>query len=107
MHTGWTFVDWLQYLLSFALVIGLLLSLLWSLRKLQNGQMGLRKSDRRLQTLESLSVGPRQKILLLRVDDRVVLVGVTAHQMTALSPWPETAPPLTSSLSTPPEVPPP
>jgi flagellar protein FliO/FliZ len=92
MHTGWNFMDWLQYLLSFALVIGLLLSLLWSLRKLQNGGPGLRKSDRRLQMIESLSVGPRQKIVLMRVDDREVLIGITAHQMTALSPWPETGP---------------
>jgi len=90
MHSGWNFVDWLQYLLSFALVIGLLLALLWSLRKLQNGGPGLRKSERRLQMIESLSIAPRQKIVLVRVDDRDVLIGVTAHQMTALSPWPET-----------------
>ncbi len=107
MHTGWNFVDWLQYLLSFALVIGLLLSLLWSLRKLQNGAPGVRKTDRRLQTLEALSVGPRQKILLIRVDDREVLIGVTAHQMTALSPWPEASPLPAAPAATPNEAPPP
>jgi flagellar protein FliO/FliZ len=100
-------MDWLQYLLSFALVIGLLLSLLWSLRKLQNGTPGVPKNDRRLQTLEALSVGPRQKILLVRVDDREVLIGITAHQMTALSPWPETAPLPAALAATPNEAPPP
>ena len=88
MNSGWTFFDWLQYALSFALVIGLLLALLWTLRKMQNGSTMLRKKSQRLHTVETLSVGPRQKILLIQVDGQDVLVGVTAHQMTALSPWP-------------------
>jgi flagellar protein FliO/FliZ len=69
-------------------VIGLLLALLWTLRKMQNGSTLLRKKNQRMHTLETLSVGPRQKILLIQVDGQNVLVGVTAHQMTALSPWP-------------------
>ena len=92
MNTGWTFTDWLQYAFSFALVIGLLLAVLWGLRKMQSGASFLRKNSQRLQTIESLSVGPRQKILLIQVDGQDVLVGVTAHQMTALSPWPVQAP---------------
>jgi flagellar protein FliO/FliZ len=92
MNTGWTFSDWLQYAFSFALVIGLLLAVLWGLRKMQSGASFLRKNSQRLQTIESLSVGPRQKILLIQVDGQDVLVGVTAHQMTALSPWPVQAP---------------
>jgi flagellar protein FliO/FliZ len=88
MNTGWTFFDWLQYALSFALVIGLLLALLWTLRKMQNGSTMLRKKNQRMHTVETLSVGPRQKILLIQVDGQDVLVGVTAHQMTALSTWP-------------------
>ncbi len=88
MHTAWTFADWLQYLLSFALVIGLLLGLLWTLRRLQGGSLLARKSTQRLQILESLSIGPRQKIMLIQVDGHDVLIGVTAQQLTALSPWP-------------------
>jgi flagellar protein FliO/FliZ len=88
MNSGWTFFDWLQYALSFALVIGLLLALLWTLRKMQNGSTMLRKKNQRMHTVETLSVGPRQKILLIQVDGQDLLVGVTAHQMTALSPWP-------------------
>jgi flagellar protein FliO/FliZ len=92
MNTGWTFSDWLQYAFSFALVIGLLLATLWGLRKMQNGSIFLRKTTQRLQTIESLSIGPRQKIVLIQVDGQDVLVGVTAHQMTALSPWPVQTP---------------
>jgi len=103
MNTGWTFFDWLQYAFSFALVIGLLLALLWTLRKMQNGSTLMRKKNQRMHTIETLSVGPRQKILLIQVDGQDVLVGVTAHQMTALSPWPSTmAMPIDLSKETPP-----
>jgi flagellar protein FliO/FliZ len=95
MNTGWTFSDWLQYVLSFALVIALLLGVLWGLRKMQNGNSFLRKNAQRLQTVESLSIGPRQKIVLIQVDGQDVLIGVTAHQMTALSAWPAQASPPT------------
>lgn len=84
MSTGWTFWDWLQYLLSFALVIGLLLGLLWALRKLQNGQGFIKRPHQRLQMVESFSVAPRQKIALIRIDDQEVLVGITAHQINVL-----------------------
>jgi len=100
MQTGWTFVDWLQYAFSFALVIGLLLAVLWGLRKMQHGNSFLRKNAQRLHTVESLSIGPRQKIVLIQVDGQDVLVGVTAHQMTARSPWPAPAAPPTSTTET-------
>lgn len=100
MNTGWSFSDWLQYVLSFALVIALLLAVLWGLRKMQNGNSFLRKHAQRLQTIESLSIGPRQKIVLIQVDGQDVLIGVTAHQMTALSPWPAQAAPPTQPTAT-------
>ena len=89
MNSVWTLGDWLQYLFSFVFVIGLLLTLLWTLRKLQNGQGLLRKHTQRLQTVETLSVGTRQKIMLIRVDQREILVGVSAQNITVLTPWPE------------------
>lgn len=92
MKAGWSFVDGLQYALSFALVIALLLAMLWGLRKMQSGASFMRKSTQRLQTIESISVGTRQKIVLIQLDGQDVLVGVTAHQITALSPWPVQTP---------------
>ena len=94
MATGPSVWDVLQYLLSFAFVIGLLLALLWALRKLQNAQAFTRKSTARLRILETVSVAPRQKIALVRWDDREVLVGISAQHMTLLSP--ETTAPATS-----------
>lgn len=91
MQQGWSAADWLQYLLSFAFVIALLLGLLWTLRKLQGGQMVqgglLRRKTGRLQLVESLSIGPRQKLALVTVDGREVLLGITAQTINALHPW--------------------
>ncbi len=80
---GWS--DLLQYFLSFALVIALLLGLLWTLKRLQGGALMQRKHQR-LQVLESLSLGPRQKLALVRINDQQLLIGVTAGQITALGP---------------------
>jgi flagellar protein FliO/FliZ len=90
MNTVWTLGDWMQYLFSFIFVIGCLLALLWTLRRLQSGTSLLRKSTQRMQTLETLSVGARQKIMLIRVDEREILVGVSVQNITVLSTWPET-----------------
>ena len=100
MNTGWTFSDWLQYAFSFALVIGLLLAVLWGLRKIQNGNSFLRKNTQRLQTIESLSIGTRQKIVLIQVDGQDVLIGVTAHQINALTPLPRHLTSLTETQET-------
>ncbi len=84
MNNG--FFDWLQYLLSFALVIGLLLGSLWLLRKLQSGAGGVGlKNSARLKVVETLSVGPRQKIALVQLDGQDVLLGITVQSITALN----------------------
>ena len=86
-------VDMLQYGASFALVIVLLVGLLWALKRLQRTQ-GLRRSEKRLQVMESMALGARHKVAIVRVDHREVLVGITATQITTLASW---AQPLPSS----------
>ena len=88
MNNG--FFDWLQYLLSFALVIALLLGSLWALRRLQSGHGLMRaRTESRLKIVETLSLGPRQKIALVQLDGQDVLLGITAQAITALqSPLP-------------------
>lgn len=79
-------VDLLQYGASFALVIALLVGLLWALKRLQRTQ-GLRRSEKRLQVVESMALGARHKVAIVRVDHREVLVGITATQITTLASW--------------------
>ena len=101
MSNGWTFLDWLQYLLSFALVIGLLLAMLWALRKLQNGQGFIKRPHQRLNMVESLSVAPRQKIALIRLDDQEILVGITPQSITVLhAPAAQAVPPANPEIPT-------
>ena len=78
-------VDWTQYLLSFALVIGLLVGCLWMLRKMQSGGGLRQRGSARLKVVETLSIGPRQKISLIQLDGQDVLLGITAQSITALN----------------------
>jgi len=68
-------------------VLVIMAALLWTLRKLQS-RMHSHQPGRRMQIIESLSVGPRQKFALLRVGEHEVLVGITPTQMTSLAHWP-------------------
>lgn len=79
-------LDWVSLVGNFLLVIVLLVAVLWVMRRLQGikGLQGLRPVARRLQVVEALSVGPRQKLALIRVDDREVLVGLTPNGFTLL-----------------------
>ena len=81
---GWT--DALQMLLSFGLVVVLLLVLLHFLKKVQQGQ-GFGRNARRMQVVETLGLGPRQKVVITRVDDCEFLLGVTATDISVLGQW--------------------
>ncbi len=80
-------MDFLRIFGSLLLVFGLLGAMLWGLKRLQlRVQPG--GAGRRLQLLETLSVGPRQKVALVRVDGQQVLLGISPGQINALGQWP-------------------
>jgi len=88
MTPGISGADLFRMLGSLALVVALMLALLWGLRQLQsriNGQ----NSGRRLQIIESLSVGTRQKVALIRVGEREVLIGISPTQINGIASWPD------------------
>jgi flagellar protein FliO/FliZ len=80
-------MDMLRFAGSLLLVFCLLCGLLWGLKRMQSG-VRLSGGERQLQVIEAVSVGPRQKIALVRVGSREVLVGVSPTQLTALGSWP-------------------
>jgi flagellar protein FliO/FliZ len=88
MAPGITGADVFRMLGSLGLVIALLVALLWALRKLQ-GKMNSQNAGRRLQIIESLSVGPRQKVALIRVGEREVLIGISPNQINGIASWPD------------------
>lgn len=81
-HIGW--VEVTQWLFSFALVIGLLLACLYALKHLQ-GQRLLGRKPSRIQILESRSIGPRQKLQIVAVDDQQLLIAVSPGHVQTLT----------------------
>ena len=81
-----THLDWASLAGNFVLVLAVLLGVLWLLRRMQGikGLQGLRPVARRLSVVEALTVGPRQKLAVVRLDDREVLVGITPNGFTLL-----------------------
>lgn len=81
--------DWLSFTFSFAIVLALLGGLLYLMKRLQSGKL-LGLPQRRIRVLEMVSVAPRQKLLLVRVKDQDVLLGVSVQQITTLASFPLT-----------------
>ena len=77
------FWEIVQYLASFTLVILLLLSLLFVLKRLQHGNM-FKARGQRLHVVESLSLGTRQRLVLVRLDQQELLLGVGANEVQTL-----------------------
>jgi flagellar protein FliO/FliZ len=78
-------MDWLSMASSFLLVIGLLAVVLYLLRRFQPGALG---GGRQIQLLESLATGSRQRVVLVRVRDKDLLLGVSMQQINTLAEWP-------------------
>jgi flagellar protein FliO/FliZ len=86
MASGLSGMDMLRFAGSLILVLSLLGGLLWALKRMQSG-VRTGGGERQLQVIEAVSVGPRQKIALVRVGPREVLVGISPTQITALGSW--------------------
>lgn len=83
------FWEIVQYLASFMLVIVLLLSLLFVLKRLQHGSV-FKARGQRLHVIESLSLGTRQRLVLVRLDQQELLLGVGANEVQTLVVQPAT-----------------
>jgi len=93
--------DWLSFIVSFAVVLALLGVVLYALKKMQNGSV-LGMGQRRIRILDTVSIGPRQKIILLRVKDEDILVGVTVQQINTLAGFPLTGDEIAADQASPP-----
>jgi flagellar protein FliO/FliZ len=68
-------------LLSLALVLVLIGGLAWSLRRLQFGRGG---GTRLIQVVAQVPLGPRERVVLVRVGERQALLGVGPAGVTSL-----------------------
>ena len=76
-------VDWLRVSGSFVLVFLRLGGMLWLLRRMKDMQVR-HNGPALLEVRETIHVGPRQKVALLRVGEKYVLVGISPQQLVAL-----------------------
>jgi flagellar protein FliO/FliZ len=88
--------QWFGLLTSFGLVIALLLATLWVLRRM--GANGLRKqAGRRIELLDSLWLGNRQRLVLVKVNGQEILVGVSQQSVVPIERWPQPQPAMQST----------
>jgi len=71
-------IDYLRFVLAFGLVIGLILTAAWMLRRFSPGfRHGPRFGSRtRLSIIETAQIDPRNRLVLVRCDDREHLLMV-------------------------------
>ena len=74
-------MDWIQWLLSFIGVLGLIFVLFYFLKKL-NRRISV--SGGRLKVLDRIGIGRDGMLLVVSVCGKVMLVGVTAHRIDKL-----------------------
>lgn len=75
----------MQMLLGLALVVIVILVLAWLLRRVSN----LHQSHQKMTIVSSLSLGTRERAVLIEVGDRQLLLGVAAGHVSLLESFPE------------------
>ena len=73
----------IQLVLSLVLIIVVIYALAWYVRKVQQSSFGL--SSKQMKVLASLSLGGREKTVLIQVGDQQVLLGVTPQQVNKIA----------------------
>ncbi len=82
--------NWLTIALNFGIVLALLGGVLYVLKRMQSGNL-LGIVQRKIRIVEAVSVAPRQKVVLLRVKDQDILIGVSPQQINHLASFALTA----------------
>ena len=70
------------------LVLGLILGLAWLLKRMPGTGLGIRPSEQ-LRVVSMLSVGAKERVMVIEVGKEQLLIGVTAGGITALHTLPE------------------
>jgi len=78
--------DWAQFALSVTFVFLLLAACLWWLAKRKGGFL-VNRVNRPIQIEDTLQLGIKHRLMLVKVDDYKVLVCVTPNEMQTLHAW--------------------
>ena len=73
--------NYLEIVLALALIIGLILVLAWALKRLNLPMMA---STEKMRIQGSLSLGQKEKLLIVKVENKRLLLGVTGSQISLI-----------------------
>lgn len=107
MGVGTVFSSLLAVLIALALVIALAWGSLYLIKKVQDRQLGVREDlaeQRRMQFIRAMPLGQRERIVLVEVGDKELLLGVTTQMITTLAEWPSGIRAGSGSAGEPPET---
>lgn len=76
-----------QVALALAFIVVLVIGLGFAMRRINGARL---RSGGDIEVVASTFLGPKERIVLLKVQDRRVLVGISAQSMTALGEFPDT-----------------
>ena len=82
---GWN--EWLSMMASLAVVLVLLAATLFGLKKM--GMTNAADGSKKLQVREVHNLGPRQKLIIVKINNEDVLLGVTPQAINRLGNWPD------------------
>ena len=82
--------------LSLLVIIAFIPASLWLLKRFQLAQMKLGKTDIKILSVQSL--GTKEKLMLVEVEDEKILLGVTSHTISHLKSFPKQGRPFDSEL---------
>ena len=75
-------------LIGLVLVLGLILGLAWLLKRLPGAGLGIRPTEQ-LRVVSMLSVGAKERVMVIEVGKEHLLIGVSAGGITTLHTLPE------------------
>ena len=78
--------DWAQFALSVTFVFLFMAAVLWWLSKRKGGFL-VNRINRPIQIEDTLQLGIKHKLMLVKVDEFKVLVSVTPNEMQTLHAW--------------------
>jgi len=85
-NMGWLVVKTLVLL---ALIIGLIFALVWAMKKLMGKNLGFPGQEGWFQVVARVPLHQNQSVALVKVVDRVMLLGITEHCITNLGEIPD------------------
>jgi|TARA_B110000259_G_scaffold113436_1_gene129323 flagellar protein FliO/FliZ len=81
---GWS--EWLSMMSSLGVVLALLAATLFGLKKM--GLSSAKDLSKKLQVSEVHNLGPRQKLIVVTINNEQILLGVTPQAINRLGNWP-------------------